>query len=144
MPSHSNPDLDLDSAVSSGGLDQILTPPAGQIPNQPRVRSFFQSVTVTKVVRPDGVRETVLTNFHIMFLSVLGHMRGLSSLHLLVHSCFFCQTVEERRTVRDSQGKEETTVTRSGGPGIQEGPDHQTGPVRPGQLLVKIINVHVF
>lgn len=51
---------DLDSAVSSGGLDHILTPPAGQIPNQPGTRSFFQSVTVTKVVKPDGVRETVL------------------------------------------------------------------------------------
>lgn len=50
---------DLDSAVSSGGLDQILTPPAGQIPNQPSTRSFFQSVTVTKVVKPDGVRGTV-------------------------------------------------------------------------------------
>ncbi|KAM9340483.1 HCLS1-associated protein X-1 [Symphorus nematophorus] len=88
-------DRDLDSAVSSGGLDQILTPPAGQAPNQPRTRSFFQSVTVTKVVKPDG-------------------------------------TVEERRTVRDSEGKEETTVTRSGGPGVLEGPDHQPGSVIPG------------
>lgn len=41
--------------MSSGGLDQLLTPPAGQAPNQPRTRSFFQSVTVTKVVKPDGV-----------------------------------------------------------------------------------------
>ncbi len=58
--------------------------------------------------------------------------------------CFFfplyyfldvCQTVEERRTVRDSQGNEETTVTRSGGPGSLEGPDHQTGPVTPGQSI---------
>ncbi|XP_038581434.1 HCLS1-associated protein X-1 [Micropterus salmoides] len=88
-------DRDLDSAVSSGGLDQILTPPAGQAPNQPRTRSFFQSVMVSKVVKPDG-------------------------------------TVEERRTVRDSQGNEETTVTRSGGPGSPEGPDHHTGRVRPG------------
>ncbi|XP_018540576.1 HCLS1-associated protein X-1 [Lates calcarifer] len=87
-------DRDLDSAVSSGGLDQILMPPAGQAPSQPRTRSFFQSVTVTKVVKPDG-------------------------------------TVEERRTVRDSQGNEETTVTRSGGPGSLEGPDHQTGPALP-------------
>ncbi|XP_044028575.1 HCLS1-associated protein X-1 [Siniperca chuatsi] len=85
-------DRDLDSAVSSGGLDQILTPPAGQAPNQPRTRSFFQSVRVTKVVKPDG-------------------------------------TVEERRTVRDSQGNEETTVTRSRGPGSLEEPDHHTGPV---------------
>lgn len=46
---------DLDSAVSSGGLDRILAPPAGQTPNQPKSRSFFQSVTVTKVVKPDGV-----------------------------------------------------------------------------------------
>ncbi|XP_017276498.1 HCLS1-associated protein X-1 [Kryptolebias marmoratus] len=91
-------DRDLDSAVSSGGLDQILTPPAGQGPSQPRTRSFFHSVTVTKVVKPDG-------------------------------------TVEERRTVRDGQGNEETTVSRSGGPGILEGPDHQTGPVGPGDPL---------
>ncbi|KAM4540109.1 HCLS1-associated protein X-1 [Odontesthes bonariensis] len=88
-------DGDLDSAVSSGGLDRILTPPAGQTPSQPRIRSFFQSVTVTKVVKPDG-------------------------------------TVEERRTVRDGQGNEETTVTRSGGGGMLEGPDHQTGSVPPG------------
>ncbi|XP_011607721.2 HCLS1-associated protein X-1 isoform X1 [Takifugu rubripes] len=70
-------DRDLDSAVSSGGLDQIMAPPAGQTPEQPKARSFFQSVTVTKVLKPDG-------------------------------------SVEERRTVRDSRGKEETTVTVSG------------------------------
>lgn len=79
-------DRDLDSAVSAGGLDQILTPPSGHTPHHPRTRSFFQSVTVTKVVKPDG-------------------------------------TVEERRTVRDGQGNEETTVTRSG-------PEHEAGPVR--------------
>ncbi|XP_026202633.1 HCLS1-associated protein X-1 isoform X2 [Anabas testudineus] len=90
-------DRDLDSAVSSGGLDQILPPPAGQAPNQPRARSFFQSVTVTKVVKPDG-------------------------------------SVEERRTVRDGQGNEETTVMRSGGPGSLEGPDQQTGPLLPGDM----------
>lgn len=80
-------DRDLDSAVSAGGLDEILPPPGGQTPQQPKTRSFFQSVTVTKVVKPDG-------------------------------------SVEERRTVRDSQGNQETTVTRSG-------PDHEGGP-RPG------------
>uniref|UniRef100_A0A8B9LUD9 HCLS1 associated protein X-1 n=1 Tax=Astyanax mexicanus TaxID=7994 RepID=A0A8B9LUD9_ASTMX len=85
-------DGDLDSQVSSGGLDQILTP----APSQPKTRSFFQSVTVTKVVKPDG-------------------------------------SVEERRTVRDGQGNEETTVTRSG-PGVQEGPQDQPGPLIPGQL----------
>lgn len=54
-------------------------------------------------------------------------------------SVMFClsvwQTVEERRTVRDSQGNEETTVTRSGGPSSLEGPDRQTGPVIPGQSI---------
>lgn len=82
-------DRDLDSEVSSGGLDQILTPPAGQAPNHPRTRSFFQSVTVTKVVKPDG-------------------------------------SVEERRTVRDGQGNEETTVTRSRGSDTLEDSDHHT------------------
>ncbi|KAM9824643.1 HCLS1-associated protein X-1 [Neosynchiropus ocellatus] len=84
-------DKDLDSAVSSGGLDQILSPPTGQ--NQPRSRSFFHSVTVTKVVKPDG-------------------------------------SVEERRTVRDGQGNEETTVTRSGG--FPEGADPHSVPALPG------------
>ncbi|KAB5517940.1 hypothetical protein PHYPO_G00173350 [Pangasianodon hypophthalmus] len=85
-------DGDLDSQVSSGGLDQILTP----APSQPKTRSFFQSVTVTKVVKPDG-------------------------------------TVEERRTVRDGQGNEETTVIRSGGPGGQEGPhDEPASPTLGG------------
>ncbi|XP_041931879.1 HCLS1-associated protein X-1 [Alosa sapidissima] len=77
-------DGDLDSQVSSGGLDQILTP----APAQPRTRSFFQSVTVKKIVKPDG-------------------------------------SVEETRTVRDGQGNEETTVTRSGGSG---GPEGSRGP----------------
>ncbi|KAI4817591.1 hypothetical protein KUCAC02_010976 [Chaenocephalus aceratus] len=95
-PEEHKEDRDLDSAVSSRGLDQILTPPAGQAPNQPRAHSFFQSVTITKVVKPDG-------------------------------------TVEERQTVRDSQGKEETTVTRSVGPGVLEGPEHQQrGPAISG------------
>ncbi|RVE67228.1 hypothetical protein OJAV_G00115370 [Oryzias javanicus] len=87
-------DRDLDSAVSSGGLDQILAPPPSQKPAQPRTRSFFQSVAVSRVVRPDG-------------------------------------TVEERRTVRDAHGHEETTVTRSGGPRGAEEPE-QTAPVLPG------------
>lgn len=88
-------DRDLDSVVSSGGLDQILTPPSAQPPSQPRMRSFFQSVVVSKVVKPDG-------------------------------------TVEERRTVRDGHGNEETTVTRSGGPGSLEGSDSRDGPVISG------------
>ncbi|XP_077363211.1 HCLS1-associated protein X-1 isoform X2 [Festucalex cinctus] len=89
-------DRDLDSAVSAGGLDQILAPPSDQVPSQqPRIRSFFKSVTVTKVLKPDG-------------------------------------TMEERRTVRDGRGNEETTLTRSGGPGGQEGSQHHTGPALPG------------
>lgn len=85
-------DGDLDSQVSSGGLDQILTP----APSQPKIRSTFKSVSVTKVVRPDG-------------------------------------TVEERRTVRDGEGNEETTVTISG-PGVRDGPQDQSGPLMPGGL----------
>ncbi|XP_043935311.1 HCLS1-associated protein X-1 [Protopterus annectens] len=65
-------DKDLDSQVSSGGLDNILTP------TEPKTKSYFKSVSVTKVTGPDG-------------------------------------SVEEHRTVRDSQGNEETTVTRMKG-----------------------------
>uniref|UniRef100_A0A8C2AZP9 HCLS1 associated protein X-1 n=1 Tax=Cyprinus carpio TaxID=7962 RepID=A0A8C2AZP9_CYPCA len=83
-------DGDLDSQVSSGGLDQILTP----VPSKPKIRSTFKSVSVTKVVRPDG-------------------------------------TVEERRTVRDGEGNEETTVTISG-PSGRDGPQDQSGPLMPG------------
>ncbi|XP_063276387.1 HCLS1-associated protein X-1 isoform X2 [Prinia subflava] len=62
-------DQDLDSQVSSGGLGTILRP------SEPKSRSYFQSVSVTKVTLPDGA-------------------------------------IEERRTVQDSQGRQETTVTR--------------------------------
>ncbi|KAM6112600.1 HCLS1-associated protein X-1-like [Phoenicopterus ruber ruber] len=65
-------DRDLDSQVSSAGLGTILRP------DEPRSRSYFQSVSVTKVTLPDGA-------------------------------------VEERRTVQDSQGRRETTVTRRRG-----------------------------
>ncbi|XP_060948980.1 HCLS1-associated protein X-1 [Limanda limanda] len=88
-------DRDLDSAVSAGGLDKILTPPAGQAQSRPRIQSFFQSVSISKVVKPDG-------------------------------------TVEERRTVSDGKGNEETTVTRSGGPGVLERPGDRPGPGLPG------------
>ncbi|KAJ8267829.1 hypothetical protein COCON_G00130010 [Conger conger] len=46
-------DRDLDSRVTSEGLDQILTPGSAQ----PRFRSYFQSVTVSKVVKSDGTVE---------------------------------------------------------------------------------------
>ncbi|XP_019905571.2 HCLS1-associated protein X-1 isoform X2 [Esox lucius] len=83
-------DRDMDSQVSSEGLDQILTPPST---TQPKTRSFFQSITVTKVVKPDG-------------------------------------SVEERRTVRDGQGNEETTVTRTGG--REEVQDQAVSLLQPG------------
>lgn len=67
---------DLDFIVSSKGLDQILTPPAGQAPNEPRTRSFFQSVTVTKVVKPDGVSDTVYLNIIII-------------IHILIYTATF-------------------------------------------------------
>uniref|UniRef100_A0A8D0EX81 HCLS1 associated protein X-1 n=1 Tax=Strix occidentalis caurina TaxID=311401 RepID=A0A8D0EX81_STROC len=63
---------DLDSQVSSAGLGTILRP------DEPKSRSYFQSVSVTKVTLPDGA-------------------------------------VEERRTVQDSQGHREMTVTRRRG-----------------------------
>ncbi|KAG7276440.1 hypothetical protein CRUP_014099 [Coryphaenoides rupestris] len=88
-------DGDLDSAVASGGLDQILAPRTSESPRQPWSRSFFKSVTVTKVVKPDG-------------------------------------SVEERRTVRDGQGNEETTVMRSDAPGNTELPDNRDGPLVSG------------
>ncbi|XP_074989570.1 HCLS1-associated protein X-1 isoform X1 [Calonectris borealis] len=65
-------DQDLDFQVSSAGLGTILRP------DEPKSRSYFQSVSVTKVTLPDGA-------------------------------------VEERRTVQDSQGRRETTVTRRRG-----------------------------
>ena len=47
-PSHVSP-TDLDSQVSSAGLGTILRP------DEPKCRSYFQSVSVTKVTLPDGV-----------------------------------------------------------------------------------------
>nr|XP_017510925.1 HCLS1-associated protein X-1 isoform X3 [Manis javanica] len=58
-------DNDLDSQVSQEGLDPVL---------EPQPKSYFKSVSVTKITKPDG-------------------------------------TVEERRTVVDSEGRTETTVT---------------------------------
>ncbi|VFV19147.1 hcls1-associated protein x-1-like [Lynx pardinus] len=75
MPPHSRAreDNDLDSQVSQEGLGPVL---------QPQPKSYFKSVSVTKITKPDG-------------------------------------TVEERRTVVDSEGRTETTVTHreaDGGP----------------------------
>ncbi|KAM8921097.1 HCLS1-associated protein X-1 [Pelodytes ibericus] len=44
-------DRDLDSEVSSKGLEAILTP------SKPRSSSYFQSVSVSRVTRPDGTTE---------------------------------------------------------------------------------------
>ncbi|XP_024426608.1 HCLS1-associated protein X-1 isoform X2 [Desmodus rotundus] len=62
--SRAKEDKDLDSQVSQEGLGPVL---------QPQPKSYFKSVSVTKITRPDG-------------------------------------TVEERRTVVDSEGRTETTV----------------------------------
>ncbi|KAI5940622.1 HCLS1-associated protein X-1 isoform X1 [Manis javanica] len=63
--SRAREDNDLDSQVSQEGLDPVL---------EPQPKSYFKSVSVTKITKPDG-------------------------------------TVEERRTVVDSEGRTETTVT---------------------------------
>ncbi|XP_066218509.1 HCLS1-associated protein X-1 isoform X1 [Saccopteryx leptura] len=63
--SRAKEDKDLDSQVSQEGLGPLL---------QPQPKSYFKSVSVTKITRPDG-------------------------------------TVEECRTVVDSEGRTETTVT---------------------------------
>ncbi|XP_008853028.1 HCLS1-associated protein X-1 isoform X2 [Nannospalax galili] len=59
-------DNDLDSQVSQEGLGPVL---------QPQPKSYFKSISVTKITKPDGI-------------------------------------VEEHRTVVDSEGWRETTVTR--------------------------------
>ncbi|KAM7138337.1 HCLS1-associated protein X-1 isoform 1-T1 [Macrochelys suwanniensis] len=71
-PPSAREDKDLDSRVSSEGLETVLRP------GEPKAHSYFQSVSVTTVTGPDG-------------------------------------TVEERRTVQDSQGRRETVVTRRRG-----------------------------
>ncbi|KAF0880596.1 AT8B2 ATPase, partial [Crocuta crocuta] len=71
--SRAREDNDLDSQVSQEGLGPVL---------QPQPKSYFKSISVTKITKPDG-------------------------------------TVEERRTVVDSEGRTETTVTHQeadGGP----------------------------
>ncbi|XP_069074210.1 HCLS1-associated protein X-1 [Pleurodeles waltl] len=70
-------DQDLDSQVSSEGLDTVLRP------SKPETKSYFKSVSVTKVMGPDG-------------------------------------TIEEHRTVKDSHGTVETTVTRRKGEKVFE------------------------
>ncbi|XP_036394568.1 HCLS1-associated protein X-1-like [Megalops cyprinoides] len=85
-------DGDVGSRFPLESQDQTPSPSK----SQPKTKSVFTSVTVTRVVRPDG-------------------------------------TVEERRTVRDSQGNEETTVTRSGGPGDSRQPREQLGPGAPAK-----------
>uniref|UniRef100_A0A8C8TYT2 HCLS1 associated X-1 n=1 Tax=Peromyscus maniculatus bairdii TaxID=230844 RepID=A0A8C8TYT2_PERMB len=63
--SRAREDNDLDSQVSQEGLGPLL---------QPQPKSYFKSISVTKITKPDGV-------------------------------------VEEHRTVVDSEGRRETTVT---------------------------------
>uniref|UniRef100_A0A5F9DJ82 HCLS1 associated protein X-1 n=1 Tax=Oryctolagus cuniculus TaxID=9986 RepID=A0A5F9DJ82_RABIT len=68
-------DNDLDSQVSQEGLGPVL---------QPQPKSYFKSISVTKITKPDGA-------------------------------------VEERRTVVDSEGRSETTVTRQEADGSPRG-----------------------
>lgn len=82
-PSRAKEDKDLDSQVSQEGLGPVL---------QPQPKSYFKSVSVTKITRPDG-------------------------------------TVEERRTVVDSEGRTETTVTLQEADGSpREGPESPKAP----------------
>ncbi|XP_019482898.1 PREDICTED: HCLS1-associated protein X-1 isoform X4 [Hipposideros armiger] len=75
--------FDLDSKVSQEGLGPVL---------QPQPKSYFKSVSVTKITRPDG-------------------------------------TVEERRTVVDSEGRTETTVTHQEADGSpRDDPESPTPP----------------
>ncbi|XP_049638343.1 HCLS1-associated protein X-1 [Suncus etruscus] len=82
-PSRAREDNDLDSQVSQEGLGPVL---------RPQPKSYFKSVSVTKITKPDG-------------------------------------TVEERRTVVDSTGKSETTVTLQEKDGTPRGdPESSTSP----------------
>lgn len=76
-PGDTKQDKILDSEVSSRGLDSVLRPP-------PPSSSYFRSVSVSKVLTPDG-------------------------------------TVEERRTIRDSEGNTTTTVTVTRGDQVISG-----------------------
>uniref|UniRef100_A0A8B9WZ48 HCLS1 associated protein X-1 n=1 Tax=Bos mutus grunniens TaxID=30521 RepID=A0A8B9WZ48_BOSMU len=81
--SRAREDNDLDSQVSQEGLGPVL---------QPQPKSYFKSVSVTKITKPDG-------------------------------------TVEERRTVVDSEGRKETTVThQEAGSSPRDGPESPTPP----------------
>ncbi|XP_019568825.2 HCLS1-associated protein X-1 isoform X1 [Rhinolophus sinicus] len=81
--SRAREDKDLDSKVSQEGLGPVL---------QPQPKSYFKSVSVTKITRPDG-------------------------------------TVEERRTVVDSEGRTETTVTHQEADGSpRDDPESPTPP----------------
>ncbi|XP_008047457.1 HCLS1-associated protein X-1 isoform X2 [Carlito syrichta] len=78
-------DNDLDSRVSQEGLGPVL---------QPQPKSYFKSISVTKITKPDGV-------------------------------------VEEHRTVVDSEGHRETTVTRQE---ADSSPRSDPEPPRPPTL----------
>uniref|UniRef100_A0A8D1ZWQ1 HCLS1 associated protein X-1 n=1 Tax=Sus scrofa TaxID=9823 RepID=A0A8D1ZWQ1_PIG len=81
--SRAREDNDLDSQVSQEGLGPVL---------QPQPKSYFKSISVTKITKPDG-------------------------------------TVEERRTVVDSEGRKETTVThQEAGDSPRDGPESATPP----------------
>nr|XP_020021712.1 HCLS1-associated protein X-1 [Castor canadensis] len=68
-------DNDLDSQVSQEGLGPVL---------QPQPKSYFKSISVTKIIKPDGI-------------------------------------VEEHRTVVDSEGRRESTITHQEADGSPRG-----------------------
>ncbi|NIG61421.1 HCLS1-associated protein X-1 isoform 3 [Pontoporia blainvillei] len=81
--SRAREDNDLDTQVSEEGLGPVL---------QPQPKSYFKSISVTKITKPDG-------------------------------------TVEERRTVVDSEGRKETTVThQEAGGSSRDGPESPIPP----------------
>lgn len=100
---------DLDSQVSSVGLGTILRP------DEPKSHSYFQSVSVTKVTLPDGVSVPAVQRWAGADLRTLSPARGAEPGRRSLRGGCSAQAVEEHRTVQDSQGRRETTVTRRRG-----------------------------
>lgn len=95
---------DLDSQVSSAGLGTILRP------DEPQPRSYFKSVSVTKVTLPDGVSVLCPVPRRGCPVTPCGCPVTLCGCPVPPCGCPV-QAVEERRTVQDSHGRREMTVT---------------------------------
>ncbi|KAB1260647.1 HCLS1-associated protein X-1 [Camelus dromedarius] len=99
--SRAREDNDLDSQVSQEGLGPVL---------QPQPKSYFKSISVTKITKPDGV----------------SWERGVKGTMAREYPG---KTVEERRTVVDSEGRKETTVThQEAGGSPRDDPESPTPP----------------